>query len=268
MMCFDEATGNFLWQLSVPKLKEGRVNDWPGIGICSSPTVDGDRVYVVTNRGELLCPVGGRIEKRETADHSRMKACTSKIPTSSPASRSTSFASMPVDDSEADIIWRMDMRDPEVLGAFPHNASNCSVLIDGDRLYCTSSNGVDWGHSYVPSALAPSYFLREQDDRRRTVGRRIESRQQRARRLRTRAPDLPRHLVESIAGQHQRQEGRFTTAVPERVSLCARRRDRQNGLVGRLRVAQAEEIRIGSVHRVRSVIAEGPERNRFHAGCS
>ena len=26
-----------------------------GLGICSSPTVDGDRVYLVTNRCEVLC---------------------------------------------------------------------------------------------------------------------------------------------------------------------------------------------------------------------
>ena len=157
VMCFDEATGNFLWQLTVPKLKEGRVNDWPGIGICSSPTVDGDRVYVVTNRGELLCLSVDGLKKGNRGPF-KNEGMYIKDPDKLAGEPLDKFASMPVDDNEADIIWRMDMRDPEVLGAFPHNMSNCSVLIDGDRLYCTSSNGVDWGHSYVPSALAPSYF--------------------------------------------------------------------------------------------------------------
>ena len=55
LMCFNEEDGKFLWQLTTPKLKSGKVNDWELLGICSSPTVDGDRVYVVTNRCELLC---------------------------------------------------------------------------------------------------------------------------------------------------------------------------------------------------------------------
>jgi outer membrane protein assembly factor BamB len=55
VLCFEEATGKFLWQLAAPKLKAGKANDWDLIGICSSPAVDNGRVYVVTNRCELLC---------------------------------------------------------------------------------------------------------------------------------------------------------------------------------------------------------------------
>jgi outer membrane protein assembly factor BamB len=57
VMCFEEATGKFLWQLNVPKLPQrGTFNgDCGKLGICSSPTVDGDRVYVVTNRCDVLC---------------------------------------------------------------------------------------------------------------------------------------------------------------------------------------------------------------------
>lgn len=35
-MAFDEVTGKFLWQKFYPKLPTGRVNDWPGIGICAT----------------------------------------------------------------------------------------------------------------------------------------------------------------------------------------------------------------------------------------
>ena len=44
LMCFDEKTGAFLWQLVVPKLASGKVNDWENLGLLSSPTVEGNRV--------------------------------------------------------------------------------------------------------------------------------------------------------------------------------------------------------------------------------
>ena len=53
--CLDEKTGELLWQLVVPKLGAGKVSDWEYLGICSSPSVEGNRVYVVSNRCEILC---------------------------------------------------------------------------------------------------------------------------------------------------------------------------------------------------------------------
>ncbi|HYF48238.1 MAG TPA: PQQ-binding-like beta-propeller repeat protein, partial [Planctomycetota bacterium] len=153
MMVFDEATGKFLWQLTVPKLKSGKVNDWEFLGICSSPTVEGDRVYVVTNRCEILClDVNGlangndgpfKSEGQYILDPDLLKG-------------GKEIAAKPTHLTDADIIWRLDMMDQ--LGVFPHNASNCSVLIDGDLLYCCTSNGVDWGHVNVPAAQAPSFI--------------------------------------------------------------------------------------------------------------
>src|SRR5436853_2473049 len=55
LMCFDEKSGEFLWQLVVPKLPSGKVNDWENLGLLSSPTVEGDRVYLVTSRCEVIC---------------------------------------------------------------------------------------------------------------------------------------------------------------------------------------------------------------------
>jgi outer membrane protein assembly factor BamB len=160
LMCFNEADGKFLWQLTVPKLKSGKVNDWEYLGICSSPTVDGDRVYCVTNRCELLCLSTEGIAKgnkgpfknegQYVLDPDKLKDSTGK-PVAPDA-----FEKLPTDPTDADIIWRLDMIDE--LGIFPHNASNCSVLIDGDNLYCCTSNGVDWGHTNIPAADAPSYI--------------------------------------------------------------------------------------------------------------
>jgi hypothetical protein len=38
----DEKTGDLLWQLVVPKLASGKVNDWEFLGILSSPRVEGN----------------------------------------------------------------------------------------------------------------------------------------------------------------------------------------------------------------------------------
>src|SRR5436190_17403238 len=55
LMVFDEQTGEFLWQLVIPKLAAGKVNDWENLGLVSGPTVEGNRVYVATTRCEILC---------------------------------------------------------------------------------------------------------------------------------------------------------------------------------------------------------------------
>lgn len=155
LMCFNEADGKFLWQLTVPKLKSGKVNDWEYLGICSSPTVDGDRVYVVTNRCELLCLSTDGLAKGNKGPF-KNEGQYEADPDLLKGKKPDEFASMAADPDGADIIWRLDMIDE--LGVFPHNASNCSVLIDGDKLFCCTSNGVDWGHVNVPAPDAPSFI--------------------------------------------------------------------------------------------------------------
>src|ERR1041385_6363754 len=54
LMCFRESDGKFLWQHANEKLAAGRALDWPFQGVCSSPLVEGDRLYYVTNRCELV----------------------------------------------------------------------------------------------------------------------------------------------------------------------------------------------------------------------
>ncbi|MEJ7593951.1 MAG: PQQ-binding-like beta-propeller repeat protein [Planctomycetaceae bacterium] len=55
LLCFRESDGEFLWQHSSEKLPTGRVHDWPHQGICSSPVVEGERLWFVTSRGEVVC---------------------------------------------------------------------------------------------------------------------------------------------------------------------------------------------------------------------
>ena len=55
IMAFDAETGKLLWQSAHPKLPQGRVNDWPLQGVCSTPMVEGDRLWYVSNRAEVIC---------------------------------------------------------------------------------------------------------------------------------------------------------------------------------------------------------------------
>ena len=55
IMCVDEKTGAFQWQLVVPKLGAGKVSDWEYLGMCTTPFIEGDRAYLVTNRCEIVC---------------------------------------------------------------------------------------------------------------------------------------------------------------------------------------------------------------------
>jgi len=63
---------------------------------------------------------------------------------------------------DADIIWRFDLMDE--VGIMPHDAVSCSVLIHGDFLYTSTSNGVGGmpgetffsKHAYVVRPEAPA----------------------------------------------------------------------------------------------------------------
>ena len=60
LMCLDERSGDLAWRLVVPRLEIDRSKvsedfDDMNLGICSTATVDGDRVYLVTNRCEVVC---------------------------------------------------------------------------------------------------------------------------------------------------------------------------------------------------------------------
>ena len=55
LMCFEEKIGKFLWQTVHDKLATGRSNDWPEQGIASTPAVEANRAYYVSNRCEVVC---------------------------------------------------------------------------------------------------------------------------------------------------------------------------------------------------------------------
>ena len=53
LLCFDEQTGDFLWQHSSEKLPTGRVHDWHCRGFVA-PYVEGDRIWFVSSRGKVI----------------------------------------------------------------------------------------------------------------------------------------------------------------------------------------------------------------------
>ena len=145
--CLDEKTGELIWQLNVPKLGTGKVSDWEFLGICSSPAVEGDRVYLVTNRCEVIClDANGMADGNDGpyTDEGQYMAGPGNPP-------------MEVTGKDADIIWVMNMIDE--CGVFPHNITSCSVMIVGDRIWTSTSNGVDYGHVATPSPDAPSLIV-------------------------------------------------------------------------------------------------------------
>jgi outer membrane protein assembly factor BamB len=55
VMAFAEADGAFLWQKSHEKLAAGRIHDWPQQGVCSTPAIEGDRLWYTSNRATMVC---------------------------------------------------------------------------------------------------------------------------------------------------------------------------------------------------------------------
>jgi outer membrane protein assembly factor BamB len=133
VMAFRESDGEFMWQMVHDKLASGRVNDWPYQGIASSPLVDGNRVYYVSNRAELMCldTQGFKDGKNDGVQDEVRKG-----------------------PNDADVIWRFDMMDE--VGSLPHNLANSSPVMYGDLIYVSTSNGQDESHVNIPSPKAPA----------------------------------------------------------------------------------------------------------------
>jgi outer membrane protein assembly factor BamB len=147
LLCLDEKDGKVLWHLAVPKQDD--FNDWPRVGIVSPPTVDGDRVYVLSNRGEVLClDLNGQIDGNDGPFRDEGRHM---VPRGEPA--------LEVRKDHADIIWIYDM--VSELGVTTHDQTHGSVLLHGDFLYVPTSNGVDGSHKLIPAPDAPSLIVLE-----------------------------------------------------------------------------------------------------------
>jgi len=136
LLALDDETGKFLWQLSREKLPTGRVHDWELLGMCSSALADGDRVWCVTNRNEIMCLDAEGFLDDENDGPLKEEPNDNK--------------------NEADIVWSLDLM--AKLGVSQHNACSCSVTCAGDVLFVCTSNGVDEGHTKIQYPDAPSFL--------------------------------------------------------------------------------------------------------------
>lgn len=135
ILCFDLA-GKMLWQATHDKLPTGQVNDWPEQGICSAPVVDGDKLYYVSNRCELVCAdVEGFLDGENDGPYKEEKYN---------------------EKEDGDFVWILDMI--EEMGVFPHNLATSSPVIAGDLIFLLTSNGVDEGHLNLPAPEAPAFI--------------------------------------------------------------------------------------------------------------
>jgi outer membrane protein assembly factor BamB len=120
MTCLDERTGKPLWQWQGPARNvPDYIDGWligirthpEELGVCSSPAVEGDRLYFVTHSFKVLClDVNGEPPSGTEPGNAR-------------------------------VIWEYDMWDK--LGVFPCDAANSSPVIDGELVYVMTSNGID-----------------------------------------------------------------------------------------------------------------------------
>ena len=144
LLCLNESDGSLNWQLVVPRIEGDRHNDWPMIGICSPPTVEGNRVYVLTNRSEVLClDLNGQADGNDGTFQGEGWYMAP----------SGEFA-YDVTLKDADIIWSYDLK--LELGLSPHDSPHASILLDGDFMYLNTCNGVNYKHLETTALNAPS----------------------------------------------------------------------------------------------------------------
>ncbi len=144
LLCLNEENGALLWQLVVPKLGPDQYLDWPRTGIVSPVTVEDDRVYVITNRGEAVClDIHGQSNGNDGPylDEGGHMGLGSED-------------TYEVTSIDADILWLFDI--PNQAGTYPHDAAHGSFLLDGDILYINTSNGVDNTHQRIRKPEGPS----------------------------------------------------------------------------------------------------------------
>ena len=121
VMCFRESDGKFLWQLVHAKLESGEANDYPREGIASTPCIDGDRLYYVSNRCELVCADVKGDEKT----------------------------------GKGKVLWLYDMI--AELDVFPCQLANSSPVVVGDLVFAITGNGVDAGTAKLPKPKAADF---------------------------------------------------------------------------------------------------------------
>lgn len=140
LCCWRECDGELLWWLSVPR-SGVQVH---GYGITSTPTVQGDRVYVLAPNGHVLClnangmKDGNKGPFQDEAYYFQSETVLSAEPAPGPDGKRvivSKRAEKPanIGPKDADILWKFDM--VRQANAWLYNATTGSPLLRGNRLY-------------------------------------------------------------------------------------------------------------------------------------
>lgn len=137
LWCFRESDGRMLWRMRSPFW--GVVNrTW---GICSTPTVEDDRVYLLGHHGEVLClDANGLAGRKPSAEDleliQRDRRCIDRsgiTPDGRRIVQVTPGTPGTPEETDAHVIWKFDML--REVNCWPYNAQSPAILIRGDRLY-------------------------------------------------------------------------------------------------------------------------------------
>ena len=162
--CLDAETGTLVWQLICPAREfptPERPENYPqhspwdylaathaqtlGWGVCSSTSVEGDRAYAMTSRGEVVClDMNGLADGNQGpyADEAKYKAGDGR-------------KAVDLEATDADILWIVDLW-TEVKSRPADTFSN-AALLDGDILYISTCNGIErWPGWHGKPAAPPS----------------------------------------------------------------------------------------------------------------
>ena len=158
VMCVEQATGKLIWRLPIPRYLAGTTppyhfDQWD-CGVCSRPVVDGNRVYVVGNRGEILCL--DREGQANGNDGPFLEELAYMGIPNSPEAK--------LEPTDGDVLWKYNLITE--LGVVLHDVCGSTLLLDGDLLYACTSNGIDDRHDKVPKPDAPSLIVLDKNSGR------------------------------------------------------------------------------------------------------
>ncbi len=146
VLCFESQNGTVRWGITHAHQDRDDSIVRSFAGVTSRPTIDGDRVFYVSNRGELIClDLEGLLDEEDDG-----------LPEDEHAGEGTT----------ADVVWRLDMISE--LGVFRVDSAagnpHCSPFVWEDIVFCVTGNGSAFGAGppageyHVRAPNAPSFI--------------------------------------------------------------------------------------------------------------
>lgn len=134
LACFRESDGTPLYQYLSPRLTGRRDNDWPYASMACSPLIEGDRLWFVTNRAEVVCLDIGPLKQNEAPPQT---------------------------------LWKVDLITK--YGVYPAGSRMtlmriCSIAGYCDMIYLVTGNDADIGKQRVVNPDAPSLLCLRRDN--------------------------------------------------------------------------------------------------------